>query len=217
MKAIVTASYKVNQSNDLEPSINKGWEAGLKFKPVNWLDGRIAVWEQRASNEARRKLGDAANDSENIGKTKRKGVDFQLNAQLTEKFSAWMAYAWQDSKILKADDATPTAQGQEIDHVPHYLYNLGLNYQATSQWLFGLQANGQGDAYLERENIHGKFGRYFIIDASASYQWSEQISVDLQIKNLTDRYYEYVWWNSTHSLHAPNDGRAGYLSLNFKL
>ena len=216
-----TASYKVNQSSDLDPSINEGWETGLKFKPVNWLDGRIAVWEQRASNEARRKLGDPANDSENVGKTKRKGVDFQLNAQLTDNLSAWMSYAWQDSKILKADAASLATQGQEIDHVPHYLYNFGLNFQATPKWRFGLQANGQGDAYLERENIHGKFGRYFIVDASAVYQLNEQISVDLQIRNLTDRYYEYVWWNTTPnpdiSMHAPNDGRAGYLSVNFKI
>ncbi|MFX7866303.1 TonB-dependent receptor, partial [Acinetobacter baumannii] len=38
------AAYKSN-NNDLRPSINDGWETGVKFTPVDWLDGRVAVWE----------------------------------------------------------------------------------------------------------------------------------------------------------------------------
>jgi len=29
----------------LEPSINDGWEVGLKFKPISLVEGRIAYWE----------------------------------------------------------------------------------------------------------------------------------------------------------------------------
>lgn len=216
-----TAAYKVNQTADLEPSINEGWELGVKFNPVGWMDGRIAIWEQTAENEARRKLGDPANDSENIGKTRRNGVDFQVNLKPTEKLNLWAAYSWQDSKILQADAATPTSQGKEIDHVPNYIFSGGADYQLTSEWRFGLTARGQGASYLERTNATGRFGQYTLFDASASYQWNERISVDMQIKNLADRYYEYVWWNTTpvpnQSSHAPGDGRALYLGVNLKL
>ncbi len=214
-------AYKVTTNEDLNPSINEGWETGLKFSPANWVDGRIAVWEQRASDEIGRKLGDPSNDSENIGKTKRKGVDFQINARPTDKLNVWLTYAWQDSKILKADATSITTEGQEIDHVPHHLYSAGVEYQATPQWRFSLLGSGQSDAYIEKENIQGRFGGYTVFDASANYQWNEHISVDLQLKNLTDRYYEYVWWNTTPNpditMHAPNDGRAAYLSVNFKM
>jgi len=216
-----TASYQVNQTTSLDPSINEGWEAGLKFKPVSWLDGRVAIWEQRASNEARRKLGDAANDSENIGKTKRDGMDFQLNARTNDKTNVWFSYSWQDSKILKADAASTATQGNEIDHVPHHLYSGGVDFQATPQWRFGLSVRGQSSAYIERENTQGKFGKFTVYDAYVNYQWSEIMNLDLQVKNLTDRYYEYVWWNTTPnpdiSMHGPNDGRAAYLSVNFKM
>jgi iron complex outermembrane receptor protein len=212
-----TASYKVNQTNDLEPSINEGWETGLKFSPTNWMNGRVAVWEQKASNEARRKLGDHANDSDNIGKTKRNGIDLQLNMQPTDKTNVWISYSWQDSEILKADAASPATEGKEIDHVPHNLYSGGVDFQATPQWRFGLLARGQTSSYIERENTKGKFGQYVVFDASANYQWNKQISLDLQVKNLADRDYEYVWWNSTLSMHGPNDGRAAYLAVNFKM
>lgn len=213
-----TASYKVNQTNDLDPSINEGWEAGLKFSPTRWMNGRVAIWEQKASNEARRKLGDPNNDADNIGKTKRDGVDLQLNIRPADNTDVWVSYSWQDSEILKADAASPTTQGQEIDHVPHHLYSAGVDFQATPLWRFGLSARGQSAAYIERENTKGQFGQYVKFDASANYQWNEQISLDLQVKNLTDRYSEYVWWNPPNgSMHGPNDGRAGYLSVNFKM
>jgi iron complex outermembrane receptor protein len=216
-----TGAYKVNQANDLEPSINEGWEAGIKFQPTSWMDGRVAFWEQRAENEARRKLGDPSNDSENIGKTHREGVDVQVNLRPMDNLAVWFAYSWQDSEILKADAASPTTEGQEIDHVPHYLLTSGIDWQATADWKFGLLARAQGDAYIERENIHGKFGKFLLFDASANYQWNDKVSLDFQVKNLTDREYEYVWWNTTPnpdiSMHAPGDGRAAYLGVNLKL
>ena len=43
-------------------SANDGWETGIKFKPVRWLDGRVAYWEQVASDEVRRKLNEPALD-----------------------------------------------------------------------------------------------------------------------------------------------------------
>lgn len=220
-----TAAYKVNSNgtvrvNDLEPSINEGWELGVKFNPVHWLEGRIALWEQQAENEARRKLGDPANDSENIGKTLRNGVDLQVNIRPTNDWNMWASYSRQDSEILKADAANPTQQGKEIDHVPHYVFSSGVDYQWNHNWRFGLSAYGQGAAYLERDNTKGRFGQYVLFDASASYQWNEQVSVDLQVKNLADRYYEYVWWNTTPatplSMHAPGDGRAAYIAVNLK-
>jgi iron complex outermembrane receptor protein len=38
----------------------------------------------------------------------------------------------------------------------------------------------------------------------------------LQVRNLTDRYYEYVWMNA-EPMVGPADGRSGYLSVNLKL
>ena len=216
-----TASYKVSNVNDLDPSINEGWEAGFKFKPVSWFDGRIAIWEQKAKNEAKRKLGDPSNDSENIGKTLRHGVDVQLNVRPNDKVTTWFAYSWQDSEVLKASLATPTYQGKEIDHVPHYLVSAGVIYQANTEWRFELLGRTQGNSYIEGENIQGKFGRYTVFDASANYRLNEKVYLNLQVRNLTDRNYEYVWWNTTPnpdiSMHGPADGRSAYLSVNFKI
>lgn len=44
------------QDRNLRPSINDGWEAGVKFSPLPWLNGREAYWEQRASGDVARVL-----------------------------------------------------------------------------------------------------------------------------------------------------------------
>ncbi len=209
-----TAAYKVNQSEDLEPSINEGWEAGLKFRPLSWLDGRLAIWQQTANNEARRKLNDPSNDSENIGKTLREGIDLEINARPSSKLNFWLATAVQRSEILRADSASQATEGKEIDHVPHLLYNLGVDYKMNDAWSLSAWANGQSSYYLERTNSTGKFGDYTLLNASVKYAYSPSLNFELQLRNLADQYYEYVWWDGSQSLHSPGVPRSIYASVN---
>ncbi|GAB3417803.1 TonB-dependent receptor [Massilia agilis] len=203
-----TAAYKVNQSADLAPSINEGWETGLKFRPLDWIEGRVALWEQTASNEARRKLNDPANDAENIGATRRRGLDIQLNAQPTEQLGAWVGAAFQRSKIVRTDAASIATLGNEIDHVPHLLYNLGADYKASDRLRFSASMNGQSSYYLERTNKTGKFGGYALLNLSATWCVKDNFDVEVQVRNVANRYYEYVWHDGTQSLHAPGSPRS---------
>lgn len=211
------AAYKVPPRNDdLAPSINQGWETGIKFTPVSWMDGRIAYWRQDATGEVSRRLNDPSGESDNVGETKRWGYDLQMNVRPGERTELWMSYSWQYSKILEPSAALPTSKGKEIDHVPHHLYNAGVSYQATPALQLTAWMNGQTHYYLERENTQGTYGGYVLVNLGAVYRVSETLSVDLQLKNLTDRYYEYAWYDpdgAQASLHSPGDGRALYAGL----
>ncbi len=205
---IGTATYKVNQTSDLSPSINDGWEAGVKFRPVAGVEGRLAVWQQYASNEARRKMNDPANDAENIGETRRRGVDLQLNVRPTSRLGFWVGAAVQRARIVKADAASIATQGNEIDHTPHLLYNVGADYDVSDVLRLSGSINGQGSYYLDRTNTTGKFGAYSVANVSATYRIANNLDVELQVRNLADRYYEYVWHDGTQSLHAPGSPRS---------
>ncbi len=205
---IGTATYKVNQTSDLAPSINDGWEAGVKFRPAQGVEGRLAVWQQYASNEARRKMNDPANDAENIGETRRQGVDLQLNVRPTSRLGFWLGAAVQRARIVKADAASSATQGNEIDHTPHLLYNLGADYDVSDALRLSGSINGQGSYYLDRTNTTGKFGAYAVANVSAAYRIGNDLDVELQVRNLADRYYEYVWHDGTQSLHAPGSPRS---------
>jgi iron complex outermembrane receptor protein len=210
---IGTATYKVNQSIDLAPSINDGWETGVKFRPVQGIEGRVAVWQQYASNEARRKMNDPGNDAENIGETRRRGVDLQLNMQATSRLGVWAGAAVQRALIVKADAASIATQGNEIDHTPHVLYNVGADYTASDVLRLSGSINGQSSYFLDRTNTTGKFGAHSIVNVSAIYSVRKNLDVELQVRNLANRYYEYVWHDGTQSLHAPGNPRSVDLML----
>lgn len=199
-------------NSPVQASINDGWESGLKFAPDERLEGRIAVWRQVASNEARRKLGAAANDVENIGRTERRGIDFQLNLKLARDTAAWFAYSVQKSRIVTPDQGSPQSKDKEVDHVPRYLVTGGIDYRPAPKWKLSYWANGQGDYYLERSNASGKFGRHFLSNIGANYQWSPDTRIEFQVKNLSNRYWEYVWHDGAQSLHAPGSPRALFLA-----
>lgn len=211
------AAYKIPpRDTDLAPSINEGWETGIKFTPADWIDGRVAYWQQKASGEVSRRLNDPSGESDNVGQTRRWGYDAQVNLHPNEHTDLWMAYAWQYSKILQPSSTLPNSKGQEIDHIPHHLYNAGVSYKATPALQLTAWMNGQTNYYLERENTRGTYGGYVLMNLGASYRVTESVSVDLQLKNLTNRYYEYVWYDpdgAQASLHSPGDGRALYTGV----
>ena len=198
------------RTNNLQPSLNHGWEAGIKLNPVNWLEGRIATWEQTASNEARRILNSANNDSENIGRTRRRGVDVQFNVKPISQIDLWGTYTWQDSEILRAGTGLETTRGNQIDHIPNHMASAGIEYQVIPELRFSMWGNYQSNYFLERTNSTGKFGGFIVANLGLAYQATKRVNFDFQIRNINDEFYEYVWYDGSQSLHSPAAGRAFY-------
>lgn len=209
------AAYRTTDSA-LRPSVNEGWEGGVKFTPASWLNGRLALWRQDASDEVKRRLNDPAGGSENVGSTRREGADVQFNLLLGGDASAWISYSRQRSRIVRPDPAAPNTLGKQIDHLPGHLFSAGYEIQVSPALKLSAWTNGQGDYYLTSANTGGKYGAYTLLNASASYRVSPRLTLELQLKNLANRYYEYVWIND-QTRHAPGDGRAAYLSASFSL
>lgn len=208
------------QTRNLKPSLNDGWEVGVKFSPRPWLDGRIAYWEQRATGEVARVLGvDGLPDpggSGNVGRTLRKGYDLQLNARPTAALTAWGAYSHQLARITAPDPSAPATLGKEIENVPHYLASAGIDWQATERLKLSAWGNAQGDYYVERSNTLGRFGRYAVLNLGGTFRLSPTVDVNLQVRNLTDRKYLYAWYDSGSSGYSPADGRGVYASMSVR-
>lgn len=207
-------AYKIPpRTTDLAPSINDGWEVGMKFQPVDWIDGRIAYWEQLATNEVRRKLNDPTGDYDNLGKTKRHGVDLQANLRVTRDVALWFAYTYQMARIVDPGPASPASTGKQVDHVPNHLLSAGVDYRATPDLRLSAWANAQSAYYLEQTNTTGKYGAAVTVNARAAYRLSKSTTIDVQVTNLFNRFNEYVWYDGTQALHSPAPGRAAFASL----
>jgi iron complex outermembrane receptor protein len=205
-----------------KPSINTGKEVGVKFSPFIDSQARIAVWQQDATDEVANMP--STGTTVGLGETRRRGVDMQLTVQLNEQWTLWGSHAIQEAKVVSARTASgQSLAGNEVFSTPRYVSNLGADYQLNDDWRFGLQARAQGDYYIDELNQQGKYGGFAVLDANVRYQLSDTTSLDLQLKNLTDRDYEYVWFDNffwggdDQPMFSPAPGRSAYLSVNMKL
>ncbi len=207
-------AYKIPpRTGDLAPSINDGWELGVKFQPADWLDGRVAYWEQLATNEVRRKLNDPTGDYDNLGKTKRHGVDLQANLRVARDVRLWFAYTYQMARIVDPGPASSASTGKQVDHVPNHLLSAGIDWRATPELDVSAWGNAQSAYYLEQTNSTGRFGAAVTVNARAAYRVSKRATVELQVTNLFNRLNEYVWYDGSQTLHSPAPGRAAFASL----
>ncbi|HBZ46860.1 MAG TPA: TonB-dependent receptor [Stenotrophomonas sp.] len=214
-------AYLTPGQGAMNPSTNTGMELGMKFSPFAGSQARIAVWQQDAANEVSNMP--ATGTTVTLGKTRRRGVDAQISAQVGEKWTAWASHAYQEAKIERdGRDASVSLEGREVAATPRYISNIGLDYQATEALQFGLQGRAQGDYYLEERNVAGKYGGFAVLDLSARYDINPRWSVDVQMKNATDRKYDYAWydsffWEQPQPMFSPAAGRSLYLGFNMKL
>lgn len=192
---------------DLSPSINTGWELGAKYQLGDMLEARVAYWEQSATGEIARKLNDPLGDFENVGGTDRNGVDVQLSVKPMAGLSLWGALSWQKAVISVPSPATPELAGNEINHTPRWLWSGGIAYSPLEPLTLSLTGRGQSSYYLTTANAEGKWGDLNVFDASISYRLNAHVEFGLAVKNLTDSYYEYVWWDGSQTLHSPANGR----------
>ncbi|MCU6454735.1 TonB-dependent receptor [Sphingomonas sp. A2-49] len=202
-------AYKVPpRTLDLDPSINAGWEAGVKLARGRWLQARLAAWRQTASGEIKRRLNDPSGDSDNLGATRRQGIDVQLTLAPVTGVSVWGAYSRQRARIVTPDPATPSQAGNRIDHVPQNLFSAGLDIVPLPRWRVSLWGNGQSSYELTPANTLPRYGAYLVVAGEVAWRMMPRLEVAVQVRNIGDRAYEYVWFDGTQVLHSPAEGRA---------
>lgn len=210
-------AYLLSGVPGYNPSINTGIELGTKLKLIEHTEARIAIWQQDATDEVANLP--SADATVALGKTRRKGIDFQFNANLFDNLKFWASHAIQQAKVV---GGVSSLVGKEVFSTPRFISNIGVEYRPTSALSFNLQGRAQGSYYIDDLNAKGKYGSYVLFDSGVKYALTQQVSVDLQIKNLFNRKYEYVWydtiWGSAaQPMFSPGAGRAAYVSLDFKM
>lgn len=206
-----------------QPSINTGYELGVKVRLSPRVEARVAAWQQDATQEIANLP--SADSTQNLGETRRRGLDLQLNAELASNVSVWLSHAIQEARVVAGYAVSGTSlTGKEVFSTPRFISNAGVDVRATDKLRFGVQARAQGSYFIDDLNTRGKFGDYLLVDSGLSYAVSKKASIDLQVKNLFDRKYEYVWFDnffwpagSHQPMYSPGPGRAIYLSLSARL
>ena len=196
----------------LRASLNDGGEVGVVSEPIRGWTVRAGYWEQRASDEVRLKF-DNSGDSENIGRTRRRGVDIESTLRLPSAVQLWLAGTSQRAVLVEPGRTNATVAGNLLNHVPSWTVKYGAEWAPRPGLTASAWAYAQGDYHLVPQNDRGRWGSMHTVNADVSWRW-RAAALGLGVTNLLDRRMDsYVWWDGSQTLHSPAASRALFLTV----
>ena len=195
----------------LRASVNNGGEVGVVSEPVDGWTLRAGYWEQRASDEVRLRF-DNSGDSENVGRTKRTGLDVESTVRLPHAVQFWVAATSQRAVLVEPGRTNAAIVGNVLNHVPDWTAKYGAEWSPRTGFTVSAWAYAQGRYQLTPQNTQGRWGNMHTVNTDVSWRW-RAAAVGVGVTNLFDRYMEYVWWDGSQTLHSPASSRALFLTL----
>ena len=213
---------------NLKPQETKNYELGTKW---DLLDKRLnltaAIFHTEMSNA--RVVIDTGT-TQNAGKKAINGVEIGINGQITDNWNVAGGYTYMDSELkdngfvcgVTVPRGQPCPAGQYIvspnngnmfPNTPKHAATLWTTYVFP----FGLTVGG-GASYVDKQYGDAANTKwipsYTRWDAMIGYAIQDNISLQLNVQNLTDKTYFTKAYASHYASIAP--GRAATLALNVK-
>ena len=195
-------------SGDLKPEQGKSFEIGAKYENSGFI-ATLALFNISKRNVAE-SVGSGSNAQLNIvGKQRSRGVEFDLNGQITDSLSVAANYTYTKVKSLE-NELYPDAVNQQLSGVPKHQASLFLAYN-VGEFDFGSIRVGGGARYLGSWHAYKsdytkayKLPHAVVYDAFIAYDTKisgKKVSFQLNGKNLTDKtYYPSTSGNATNTL-----------------
>lgn len=213
-----TGSGLSADTQDLDPEENETWELGTKWE---LLDRRLALNAAvfRVTKTNGRIDGDVISDPVVLdGKQRVEGIELGVSGKLTDRWDVFANYTVLSSEILKAADANVAQEGQALANTPPRSFSLWTTYDLP----MGFEI-GYGAQYVSERNVavssSAKVPEYWVHSAMLGYDVSDNLSLQLNVRNLFDKeYYDRVRSNigsdARSSALVPGEGRTAILTAN---
>lgn len=196
-------------NQDLKPESSRNIELGTKWDVLDQkLSLTAAVFRSEKTN-ARVATGGRGSPQINAGEQRVDGLELGFSGQLTERWNVYGGYTYLDSELVKTAPADAASQGNVFPNTPKNSFTLWTTYAIGSQWSVGGGAYYQSKVYGNTANTKWVPG-YTRFDAMVSYAVNRHLSLQLNVQNLTNRYYFDKAYASHYASVAA--GRVGLLT-----
>ncbi|HEY8570746.1 TonB-dependent siderophore receptor [Microbulbifer sp.] len=195
---------------DLDPEENRSFELGTKWELA---EGRALLSAALFRTDKVNARTQDPNDPNDVlvldGEQRVQGLELGASGAITDNLSVNAGYVYLDSEVLESKDASEV--GNELSNSPEHTFNLWANYQMSERLQLGLGTQYVDDRFNSTANTRVA-PDYWIFEASGVYAFSNNISMQLNLQNLTDEeYIDFV--GGGHFI--PGLSRTALLSLNF--
>jgi catecholate siderophore receptor len=203
----------INVTNaDLKPESSRNLELGTKWDVLDERLSLTAAVFRSEKNNARVATGGSGSPQINVGKQRVNGVELSFSGQLTERWNVFGGYTYLDSTLVNAGPGNITSQGNQFPNTPENSFTLWTSYAITSKWSVGGGAYYQDKVYGNTANTKW-VPSWTRFDAMVSYQVNKHLNLQLNVQNLTNKYYFDKAYASHYASAAP--GRSGILTASF--
>lgn len=175
-----------------DPQTTEQYEIGLKYLP-SWFDGSVSIAAFKANDK-----GAPVSSPGGVGNTvsgdvaKRRGVELQAQAQITDNLSGQLAYTY----LRRTDRGSDGVDYNNALYAKHAASVRGI-YAFKDGALNGL-ALGAGVRYVGPSRVDGQWATAFrgakipsstVVDVFARYSFADDWTAQLNVDNLGNRKY----------------------------
>ena len=183
-------------STILEPEESQGFEVGVDYTVSNGSLYQIVYFDQEIENAIEFDLLNFSGYLQEAGSSSSKGIELIASHVISADWKINANYTFND---------TEDASGQQRARRPEHLTNIGIEY---SKDRLSISSNIR----LVKNLIDGgvKLDNYEILDISARFHVSEQLTVHIRAENLFDAKYQ-----DTLAFFTPREAAYVGVRMNF--
>ncbi|WP_067215387.1 TonB-dependent receptor [Marinomonas gallaica] len=175
---------QVSEYTSLDPLESMTTELGTKWE---LLDDRLLL--SAAVFRTTKDVYDTIDEQlATSGEQESKGFELSATGQLTDALAITASYTRQDAKVTE-NYSNPEAEGNGLTAAPDDSAALWMTY-ASGPLTLGAGAEYQsGNDFWRRNTVYFTTGDITLVNAMAGYAFTENLSAQLNVSNLTDERY----------------------------
>ncbi|ATQ41089.1 TonB-dependent receptor [Caulobacter mirabilis] len=215
-------SVTTNPNCDVDPEEGEVIELGAKW---DVFDSRLSLTGAIFQNERSKfRVNDLTTNlpQQLDGKSRVRGLTLGAAGQINERWTVIANYTYLDSEILQnvVDGVLDAQKGDPLPNTPKHAFNLWTSYMITDKIMVGYGATFSGEYAFQRPTgstalYHAP--SYWVHNAAVTWTATDNISLQLNIKNLTDEeYYTRIRSANGFGWATPGDARSAQVTLNYR-
>lgn len=181
-------------NNQLDPNTFSNLEAGIKWDFNRGLSLTAAVFEIEQSSP---QVADDDPATLDVIDSEISGFEAQLKGRVTDRWFVSAGYSYLDGEQVNRTGAT----GLRPRELPENTFSIWNSFEINDRFGLGVGLTYQDESFINNSNT-AKLPSYTRVDASAYYEVSDSLTVQLNIENLTDELY----FPNSHSTHQATVG-----------
>ena len=179
-----------SSSARLDPDVFESTEIGVKWDIRDNLSFTVSYFDSEQTQAVRD--SDTGENAEIVG-LQVDGIELELKGQVSDKLYLALGYSDLDGE---------TGKGGEPREIPEQTASLWATYQVNDNFGLGFGITHQGESNIKNDKPGLILPDYTRVDFAAYYDISEDLSLQLNVENITDELY----FPHSHSTHQASVG-----------